>query len=63
MTLDDLHAMNRIRWRSTFRKKDRAGATIDCENIYLTRAINAGHKVFAYITGVEQLALKKTGLE
>jgi hypothetical protein len=60
--LDDLHTMVRVRWRSTFLKGDGLKTTIEFENIYFTQTRDTQHKVFAYITGDEQAALKSAGL-
>ena len=60
--LNDLHAMTRIRWKSGYQRKDGVKSAIEFENIYFTRNINGEHKVFAYITGDEEAALKEIGL-
>ena len=60
--LDDLHVMTKIRWKSNFIKKDGQRSSIEFENIYFTQEMNGQHKVFAYITGDEETALKEAGL-
>ena len=60
--LDDFHAMVKISWKSSFRKTDGQKSSIEFENIYFTQTRDDRHKVFAYITGDEQAALKDAGL-
>jgi hypothetical protein len=60
--LDDFHSMARIHWQSNYIKKDGLKGNIEFENIYFIQTINDQHKVFAYITGDEQAALKNIGL-
>jgi len=60
--LDDLHTMVKVFWRSNFLKKDGVRGIIEFENIYFTQAKDTQHRVFAYITGDEQAALKEAGL-
>jgi hypothetical protein len=59
--LDDFHSMAQIRWKSNFIKNGQSGS-IEFDNIYFLQTINHQHKVFAYITGDEQAALKNIGL-
>jgi hypothetical protein len=60
--LDELHAMNRIEWNSSFHRKDGVTGSINFEVIYLLRLEDERWKIFAYITGDEQQALKDNGL-
>lgn len=60
--LDELHVMDRIQWSSTFRRQDGVTGNINFEVIYLLRLQNDAWKIFAYITGDEQQALKDNGL-
>lgn len=60
--LDELHAMTKVRWTSRFVKKDKVSGKIDFEVIYLVQIRQEGVKIFAYITGDEQKALKEHGL-
>jgi hypothetical protein len=62
MLLDDFHTMVKVRWKSNFIKKDGLNKAIEFENIYFTQTRHNQHKVFAFITGDEQAALKKAGL-
>lgn len=60
--LDEFHAMVKVCWKSNFLKKDGLRGSIEFENIYFTQTKDNQHKVFAYITGDEQAALKEAGL-
>lgn len=60
--LDEFHTMTKVRWKSNFIKKDNTKGSIEFENIYLTQTKDNQHKVFAWITGNEQAALKEHGL-
>ena len=61
-TLDDFHTMARIRWRSKFTRKDGQQGSLEFQNIYFVQTRNDEHKVFAYITGDEEAALKDMDL-
>lgn len=60
--LDEFHEMTRVRWRSDFIKKNGSTGSIEFENIYFTQTKQNQSKVFAWITGDEQTALKAHGL-
>ena len=60
--LDDLHEMTRILWRFRYTRKDLAEGSVDFENIYFTQSKNNETKIFAYITGDEQAALREKSL-
>lgn len=60
--LDNFHTITKVRWKSNFIKKDGLKSSIEFENIYFTQTKDSQHKVFAYITGDEQAALKEAGL-
>lgn len=60
--IDDFHAMARIHWRSVYDRKNGKSGHIDFDVIYLVQDIGKGLKIFAYITGDEQKALKEHGL-
>ncbi|HMJ70870.1 MAG TPA: hypothetical protein VK508_18335 [Cyclobacteriaceae bacterium] len=59
--IDDLHASVKVYWRYTFEKEGAEGA-IDFHNIYFTTSVDGEPKIFAYIAGDEQKALKEHGL-
>lgn len=60
--LDELHAMDRVQWSSAFRRKDGTAGSINFEVIYLLRLEEKAWKIFAYITGDEQQAMRDNGL-
>lgn len=60
--LDDFHAMTKVRWKSSYVKKDNSKGNIEFDNYYFTQTKLKEHKIFAYITGDEQAALKEHGL-
>jgi hypothetical protein len=60
--LDDFHAMVKIYWRCGFMRKDKSKGEIDFTVIYFLRGKENESKIFAYITGDEQKALKENGL-
>jgi hypothetical protein len=59
--IDDLHYSVKVYWRYTFEKDGREG-TIDFHNTYFLTTIEGEPKIFAYIVGDEQKALKEHGL-
>jgi hypothetical protein len=59
---DDFHSMTKIRWKTTFVKQDKSKGNIEFDIIYLTWSKENEHKIFTYITGDEQKALKENGL-
>lgn len=59
--LDDLHAIVKIDWRCLYTKNDDQG-NIDFVNYYLLHQAEDQLKIFAYITGDEQKALREHGL-
>jgi len=60
--LDKFHTMVKVRWKSSFTRKDNSKGAIEFENIYFIQIKENKPKVFAYITGDEQTALKENGL-
>ena len=60
--LDEYHSMTRVFWHSVFIRKDGTEVVIDFEVIYFVQSLNGQHRIFAYITGDEQKALKENGL-
>lgn len=60
--LDDFHSMAKVYWRALYEKKDGSKETIDFSVIYLLQGIKGKIKIFAYITGDEQKALRERGL-
>lgn len=60
--LNDYHATARLHWRSLYEGKDGKPGHIDFDVIYFVQDLGKGLKIFAYITGDEQKALKDNGL-
>lgn len=60
--LNELHSMTKVKWKSSFVRKDGSGGAIEFENYYFTQLTEGQPKIFAYITGDEQAALKENGL-
>ena len=61
--LNGFHEMTKIRWKCSYvKKKDSSKGSIEFENFYFTQSKENEHKIFAYITGDEQTALKENGL-
>lgn len=61
--LDGLHATVKVFWTSEYkRKKDGALEIIDFEGIYLAQVKGGEPKIFAYISGDEQDALRAHGI-
>jgi hypothetical protein len=59
--LDDLHASVKVYWRYSYEKNGIEGS-IDFHNVYLLTLVDGEPKIFAYIAGDEQKALKLHGL-
>ena len=61
--LDGFHEMTKIRWKCSYTTKDNnLHGSIEFENFYFTQTKEREHRIFAYITGDEQAALKEKGL-
>jgi hypothetical protein len=61
--LDGFHEMTKIRWNCGYsKKKNNSKGNIEFENFYFTQTRENEPKIFAYITGDEQAALKEHGL-
>ena len=60
--LDNFHEMTKVRWKSSFVKKDNSKGSIEFENFYFTQTKEIEPKIFTYITGDEQAVLKEHGL-
>jgi hypothetical protein len=62
--IDDLHAVTKVHWLSTYlRKQDSNPVSIEFDVHYFTQQQqNGGLRIFAYITGDEQKALREHGL-
>ncbi len=60
--LDDFHALVKINWNSSFVRNNNSSGEISFEVFYLVQKLEEDIKIFAYITGDEQQALKDQGL-
>jgi hypothetical protein len=60
--LDDMHALVKIHWNSAFVRNDNTHGEIDFDVFYLIQKKDEHLRIFAYITGDEQQALKDEGL-
>lgn len=60
--LDDFHAMSKVHWKATYETEDGRKEEIDFDVIYFLQLINDQIKIFAYVTGDEQGALRQKGL-
>ncbi len=61
-SLDEFHCMAKVGWHYVAQKKDQKEVSIDFEIIYFLRTLNDDIRVFAYIAGDEQRALREKGL-
>lgn len=60
--LDDLHALVKIHWLSSYLKKDGQTINIGFDVFYLIQSQGENIKIFCYITGDEEQALSAYGL-
>jgi hypothetical protein len=60
--LDTLHAIAKIHWNSSFVRPDKSAGDIEFDVFYLVQKKEDDLKIFSYITGDEQQALKDQGL-
>ena len=60
--LDDIHALAKIKWRSSYSHEGAGEGTIEFDVFYLVQARGGNIKIFAYITGDEQKILRELGL-
>jgi hypothetical protein len=60
--LDAFHALCKVSWHSEYARVDGTPESIDFEVIYLLRIKDGPPKIFAYITGDEEQALKDHGV-
>jgi hypothetical protein len=60
--LDNLHAIVKIHWNSSYVRKNRIKGDIAFDVFYLLQKTGDDVRIFAYITGDEKQALKEEGL-
>lgn len=60
--LDDDHSIVKVYWQSKFVQKDQQPGSMEFPVYYFLQSKGTGHKIFSYITGDEQKALRENGL-
>jgi len=60
--IDDLHCLAQVGWTATYARADLPETAIDFEVAYLVQTLDGTPKVFGWITGDEQQALKDRGI-
>ncbi len=60
--LDTVHAIIKVRWNSSFVRKNKTKGDITFDVFYLVQKTGEDIRIFAYITGDEQQALRDEGL-
>jgi predicted ester cyclase len=60
--LDPLHALAKVHWDSRYTKRDGSGARIAFDVTYLLHFEDGEPKIFAYIAGDEERALREHGI-
>lgn len=60
--LNELHAMAKIHWNSSFVRPDKSEGEVDFDVFYLLQKREEDLKIFAFITGDEQKVLQEQGL-
>jgi hypothetical protein len=60
--LDNLHAIVKIHWNISYVRKNRIKGDIAFDVFYLLQKTGDDVRIFGYITGDEQQALKEEGL-
>jgi hypothetical protein len=60
--LDNLHAIVKVHWNCSFVRKNKTHGDVSFDVFYLLQKTNDDLKIFAYITGDENQALKDAGL-
>ena len=60
--LDEIHTMAKVRWNSRYRMQGGREEQIAFDVIYLLQIRDGVPKIFAYITGDEERALREKGL-
>ena len=60
--LNDLHAMAKIHWNSSFVRPDKSEGKVEFDVFYMLQKQEEDLKIFAFITGDEQQVLREQGL-
>ncbi len=60
--IDELHSMVKVHWNSRYVKRDGSEVRIDFDVSYFLQMLGDKPKIFAYVTGDEQKALRENGI-
>ncbi len=60
--IDELHSVVTVGWRAVYAKKDADDVAIEFKVHYMVQALDENPKIFAYVTGDEQKALRDAGI-
>ena len=60
--MDEHHCVAHVAWRATYVRNDKPDVTIDFDVHYLVQQLGAEPKVFGWVSGDEQAALKEHGI-
>ncbi|MDX9996846.1 MAG: nuclear transport factor 2 family protein [Phenylobacterium sp.] len=60
--VDDLHALAHVAWIATYARPDLSETRIDFEVAYLVQDLGEGPRIFGWVTGDEEAALKAHGV-
>lgn len=60
--IDEMHWVVSVEWRAVYAKKDADDVAIEFKVHYMVQAVDEDPKIFAYVTGDEQKALRDAGI-
>jgi hypothetical protein len=60
--IDDLHCVAHVGWTATYRRDDLAETAIEFDVHYLVQLRDGAAKVFGWVAGDEQAALRQRGI-
>jgi hypothetical protein len=60
--IDDLHCVAHVSWTATYARKDRSDVAIDFDVHYLVQELGGAPKVFGWVSGDEEAALREHGI-
>lgn len=60
--IDELHCMAHVSWTATYARKEGADVSIDFDVHYFIKKLDKEPKIFGWVTGDEQAALKQHGV-
>jgi hypothetical protein len=61
-SLDEHHCVAHVAWTAVYERKPRADVSIDFDVHYLVQKLNGEPKIFGWISGDEEVLLKKHGI-